>query len=167
MNRNFHFVFTVLAVFLFIQAVSQEQVKIVDPNLTFSYLMPEGWTNTDDPYYHYIAPPCASKGLEITYYDGRCKVIEDCFEAETKGAFPKKYESFRVDDSGTLKVGETPSPWIAFTFSDEEGKKMGFYTTFIKLNQQFTFLFIDEKKCFKTEKENIVSLIEDFRVKSN
>lgn len=146
---------------------AQELVKIADPALSFSYYLPEGWENTDDPYYHYITPPCASKGLEITYYDGRCKVIEDCFEAETKGAFPKKYADFEIDESGTFLVGESQSPWILFSFYEEGSKKYGFYATFIKLKQQFTFLFIEEKKCFKKEERNVRELIEDFRIQSN
>lgn len=149
------------------QGFSQEPIEIVDPNLNFSYLMPDEWTNSDDPYYHYITPPCASKGLEVTYYDGRCKVIEDCFEAETKGAFPKKYSDYEIDESGSLFVGESQSPWIVFSFSEDGRKKYGFYTTFIKLNQQFTFLFIEEKKCFKSSRDKIISLIEDFRIQSN
>jgi hypothetical protein len=149
------------------QANAQELVKIVDPGLTFSYFLPEGWDNSDDPYYHYIKPPCASKGLELTYYDGRCKIVEDCFEAETKGAFPKKYSDFKIEESGSLLVGESTSPWIIFTFSEDGSKKYGFYTTFIKLKQQFTFLFIEEKKCFKKSENNIRELIEDFRIQSN
>jgi len=149
------------------QGFSQEPVEIVDPNLTFTYLMPDDWTNSDDPYYHYITPPCASKGLELTYYDGRCKVIEDCFEAETKGAFPKKYKNYETTDTGKLLVGNTEAPWLTFTFSDEDGIKTGFYSTFIKLNQQFTFLFIAEKKCFESSRDKIISLIEDFRVQPN
>lgn len=167
MINFFRILLVALITSLALDVEAQELVKIADPGLTFSYYLPEGWKNSDDPYYHYISPPCASKGLEITYYDGRCKVIEDCFEAETKGAFPKKYTDFKKDESGMLQVGESPSPWVTFSFTEDGRKKYGFYTTFIKLKQQFTFLFIDEKKCFKKKEKNIRELIEDFRIEPN
>lgn len=167
MINLFRILIVALVISLACKAQAQELVKIVDPELTFSYYLPDGWKKSDDPYYHYIKPPCASKGLEITYYDGRCKVIEDCFEAETKGAFPEKYRDFKKDESGTFMVGESSSPWITFSFFEEGRKKYGFYTTFVKLKQQFTFLFIDEKKCFNKEEKNIRELIEDFRIAPN
>jgi len=167
MIHSFRILYVVLVISLAFNAQAQELIKIADPGLTFSYYLPEDWKNSDDPYYHYIMPTCASKGLEITYYDGRCKVIEDCFEAETKGAFPEKYNDFKKVESGTLLVGESSSPWITFSFFEEGRKKYGFYTTFIKLKQQFTFLFIDEKKCFKKEENKIRELIEDFRIEPN
>ena len=144
-----------------------EYTVIEDPGLTFAYLLPENWTNDDDPYFHYVKPPCAKKGLEITYYDGRCKVIEDCFEAETRGAFPEKYTDFKIIEKGVLTVEKAKTPWLSFSYIEEGEKKLGFYATFVRLDQQFTFLFTEGKKCFKQEENVIRELIEGIRIQPN
>lgn len=158
-----------LIMFCQLETQAQNHIEIEDPGLVFSYELPEKWVNKDDPYYHYIIPPCAKKGIELTYYDGRCKVIEDCFEAETKGAFPQQYQGFKIIESGTFLIDDIKAPWIIFSFLDEEtqAKETGFYCSFIELKQQFTFRFIDSKNCFDSERSHIFSVIDTFEVRAN
>jgi hypothetical protein len=101
-------------------AHGQEKVTIEDPDITFSYERPKGWQSQDDPLYHFVTKPAknpAAPGSQvaITYYDGSCNDLDECFEAQEKGYLPSVVGQFKKLDSGEDRVNETRAKWIKYS----------------------------------------------------
>lgn len=164
---------SILFLFIGVLGYAQNRVSIQDPDLTFSYILPEDWTNIDDPYYHYILPPkskkCDSVAVALTYFEGKCADLDECFDGEVKGAFPNEYPGFKIENSGKDRIQDIDSKWIEFSYHTEESseKKIALYYSFISHNQLFTIFFGAQKDCFAKNEAAVFKLIQSLEIEAN
>jgi hypothetical protein len=94
---------------------AQERVTIHDPELSFSYLLPKGWLNYDDDYYHYILNADSTVQIALTYYDGMCQDLSTCYTGELDGRLRSEYSNFTVLGEFQGSIAAVPAQWAAFT----------------------------------------------------
>lgn len=117
-------------------AAAQERVSIQDPELTFSYVLPSGWSNYDDEYYHYILNPDSSAQITLTYFDGMCESLEDCYAGELQGKLRSEYTDFEVDYEKEDEIASVPARWASFT-GKMDGAEVKAFAFFLISNEQF------------------------------
>jgi hypothetical protein len=127
-------------------AYGQEKVTIKDPDITFSYQKPKGWNSQDDPLYHFVTKPIKNPNatepqVAITYYDGSCNDLDECFEAQEKGLLPAMIPQFKKLASGEETIDGTRAKWIKFSGVTNPDRPditaMNYSYFFIKHNQYF------------------------------
>ncbi len=135
---------------------AQRTVSIEDPDLFFSYTLPEGWSNIDDPYYHYILfsenDSVGPDRIAITYFDRYCRVAKDCFDGEYFGGLRNELDSFKSLATGTEKVAGQNADWGRFQFKAavNDAAMLGYFYTFQNGNQ--FFLITAQAEAGKMEK---------------
>ena len=134
---------TPLIIFFIISSVchAQQRITIDDPDLSFSYILPEGYTYADDPYYHYVFPKTGSKDqlprLALTYYDGYCNDLNDCFDGKLNGELRSENADFSIIEKKSVVVSNTAARLAAYSFTQDGVKLEGILCTFIKYNAFF------------------------------
>lgn len=118
------------------QVTAQERVSIQDPDLTFSYVLPSGWSNYDDDYYHYLLTPDSSVQITLTYFDGMCESLEDCYIGELQGKLRSEYTDFEVLDEKTDRISSVPARWASFT-GKMDGVEVKAFAFFLISNEHF------------------------------
>jgi len=142
--------FLVLVVFALIPFISsgQERKEVNDPEITFSYILPEGWQVKDDGYTHKIYPAEAKDAyISITYVEsakgtdylqslGKSSFKED-FEFELNYVLAEEYSNFKVVEQGTTLIDEAQTRWARFQSEDNGKDRISIFYMFQKHNQTF------------------------------
>jgi len=115
---------------------AQERVSIQDPDLTFSYVLPPGWSNYDDEYYHYILSPDSVAQITLTYFDGMCDSLETCYLGELQGKLRTEYADFQIIDEKTDQISGVPARWASFT-GKMDGVEVKAYAFFLIFADNF------------------------------
>jgi hypothetical protein len=111
------------------QSTAQERISIEDPELTFSYTRPLGWISADEDFYHYVRKPDKNTPAKpvaeviITYYDGRCQDLDECFDGEVNGNLANTYPAFTKISSGEESIDGTRAKWQKFS-SQKSGESI-------------------------------------------
>ncbi len=141
MKNSFKTSFVLFFLLACIVAKAQERVSIVDPEITFSYLLPEGYAYTDDPYYHYVYPISGSKDhlprLSLTYFDKTCPNLDDCFDGKLNGDLRTQYADFKVIEKNNLILNAAPASMATYTFTEKETNLAGILCTFLTADSYF------------------------------
>lgn len=120
---------------------AQERTTIVDPEITFSYLLPKGYAYTDDPYYHYVYPKTGSKDqlprLSLTYFDRSCPDLDDCFDGKLNGDLRTEYADFKVVEKKNLIINSVPAIIATYTFTEKGKNLAGILCTFVQADSYF------------------------------
>lgn len=95
----------------------QNRVTIDDPELSFSYILPEGWLNYDDDFYHYMLNPDSTIQITLTYFDGMCADLDQCYEGEVEGKLRTEYGNFHILQEKQEEIAGTSGRWVHFTGS--------------------------------------------------
>lgn len=136
--KNTLFLFILLAG---IVVKAQDRTTIVDPEITFSYLLPKGYAYTDDPYYHYVYPKTGSKDqlprLSLTYFDKSCPVLDDCFDGKLNGDLRTEYADFKIIEKKNLILNSAPAIMATYTFTENGVGLEGILCTFVKADNYF------------------------------
>lgn len=117
--------------------IAQNRVSIKDPELTFSYVLPAGWNNFDDAYYHYIINADSSAQITLTYFDGMCTSLEDCYAGEVQGKLRSEFADFEIQDEHDDRIAAAPAKWAAFSGKTDGVEVKGLAFFFISHDQFF------------------------------
>lgn len=127
---------------------AQERVVVTDPEIKFSYVLPEGWMVDDDGYdYKIQSQEQGDTYLTLTYFEnakgseyveslGGKLSFEDDFLYEIRSVLPETYPNLKALENGTLKVDGVSARWMKFSYGTN-GDKMGVFYMYQKLNQTF------------------------------
>ena len=120
---------------------AQERITILDPEVTFSYLLPKGYVYTDDPYYHYVYPKSGGKDqlprLTFTYFEKSCPNLDDCFDGKLNGELRTEFSDFNILEKNNLILDATPAILATYTFTKEGTKLEGILCSFVKYGNYF------------------------------
>lgn len=153
---------------------AQERISIKDPELTFSYARPTGWVSDDGDLYHYIRRPDEQvpdnqiAEITITYYEGRCQDLDQCFDGEINGYLPERYASYKKLSQGEEIIASERAKWIKFSGTEKEKGQVregiSFLLVFIKYDQYFVLRSI----LFDTKhEEEMWDVLRSFEVTQN
>lgn len=131
----------VLVSLISVTACGQKNVTIKDPDISFSYFLPEGFTNHDGDLYHYIYPQ-SEKGYEessiqLTYFEGYYGQISDFKDGILNGKLRNTLENFEFDSSGSDTIDGTIALWSKYTYTEDAISKCGVLYCFERLGQYF------------------------------
>lgn len=140
---NFKSLIALLALITFfsINALGQKDVTIKDPDISFSYSLPEGFTNQDGDLYHYIYPQ-SEKGyqessIQLTYFEGYYGDLSEFKDGILNGKLRNTLENFEFDSSGKDTVDGTIALWSKYTYNEDSINKCGELYCFERLGQYF------------------------------
>lgn len=136
-----------LALLLFISEASAQpgkKVEIKDPDLKFSYQLPDGWRSQESELYHYIISDFLHSVVSITYYEEACPLLADCYLGELEAIkLSHEENSFRLLENGTEIISGSAAMWMKYSYQDES-KALPEATVYL-------FLFICKDQYFKVE----------------
>ncbi|SFU08937.1 hypothetical protein SAMN04489724_3857 [Algoriphagus locisalis] len=127
---------------------AQKRVVVTDPEIKFSYILPEGWMVEDDGYdYKITAKNIANANIVLTYLEGAQgtgnfesigskQSFEQDYLFEIQYILPEEFSNFKVQENGTTKIDETPARWVKFSYGPN-ADKTGIFYMYQKLNQTF------------------------------
>lgn len=141
---------------------AQSRVQIDDADLSFSYILPKGWSNMDDDYYHYLLNADSTILISITYFDGMCKDLETCYAGEVEGKLRSEYAHFNIIDQSTESIAGSNCKWLRFTgkLDGLETRAMSFY--FIRHDQFFKIVANLPPDVKVNEEDTVLRLMRSF-----
>src|SRR5690606_2176474 len=99
---------------------AQQEIKVSDPDIYFSFLLPEHWKVLDDHYTYYIAP----SGDPIEYYmaftyageksDVEKNKLDETVRFKLDYVYPQNTPGFRLVETGDTHIDGKPAKWIKF-----------------------------------------------------
>ncbi|NEN22210.1 hypothetical protein G3O08_01665 [Cryomorpha ignava] len=160
-----------LATLISITAGGQINVTIEDPDISFSYYLPEGYANQDDDLYHYIYPE-SEKGIEestiqLTYFQGYYGELSVFKDGILNGKLRNTLENFEFDSSGSDTIDGTIALWSKYAYTEDSIRKCGELYCFERLGQYFQIQV--ELACSDESKYNadFKRIIRSLRVSKN
>lgn len=126
---------------LSVAAYGQKNVTIKDPDISFSYYLPEGFTNHDGDLYHYIYPQ-EEKGydessIQLTYFEGYYGQLSEFKDGILNGKLRSTLQNFEFDSSGSDNIDGAISLWSKYTYTEDSISKCGELYCFERLGQYF------------------------------
>lgn len=134
--------------FLPLVSSAQKRVEVTDPEIKFSYILPEGWQVKDDGYDYIVqSPDTKDTYLTLTYVEnavgtdkfasiGAKQSMEEDFLFEVRYILPEDYKNFTILENGNTTIDESPAVWVRFSHGDKGGQ-VGVFYMYQKLNQSF------------------------------
>ncbi len=160
--------------FLPLFTFSQERIEVNDPEIKFSYLLPEGWEVKDDGYdYEIHHPEIKDAYISFTYLEdgqgsgnleslGTKPSFEDDFDYEIKYVLSEDYPNLSVDEMGKMTIDGSPALWARFQSNSNDDTKTGIFFMYQKLNQTFKIAGTAPSEHFEQIQPYFTSIIESF-----
>lgn len=157
--------------FVSLSAVGQKTVTINDPEISFSYLLPAGFVNDDDDFYHYIFPAdkdkITSAALQLTYFEGFQGTISEFKEGVLHGKLGATLDNFKVLDSGVDIIDGSTAVWSSYSFSENGDSKCGMLICFERLEQYFEIQIQGNCKAYYIYRDDLRQVLRSMRVVKN
>ena len=165
-------IFFVLAVFPFISS-AQERVEVKDPEIKFSYVLPQGWEVKDDGYdYKVISRSMENTVISMTYLEsaqgsgefnsiGTKQSFEQDFLFEIQDILPEEFSNLKVRETGSLTIDGTSARWVKFQHGNK-GEQIGIFYMYQKLNQSFKITVSSPASQFEKAKPVFTSVVNSF-----
>lgn len=162
-----------LAIIPFISP-AQERVEVKDPEIKFSYLLPDGWEVKDDGYdYQIHSPGFKNAYVSITYVEnaqgseyveslGAKPSFEEDFDFELRYILAEDYPNFKVIEKGSAVIEGVPARWARFR-SGSNGDRAGVFYMYQKLNQTFKITGISAGEDFEKIQPFFNSIIQSLK----
>lgn len=147
MKTNLLFFFA-LALIPFVSS-AQEKIEVTDPEIKFSYTLPEGWEVKDDGYtYEIHSPEVEGAYITITYIEnaqgsdyveslGAKPSFDEDFDFEIRYVLPEENANFEVGKAGKMTIDETPARWVEFQSKNDNNDMKSIFYMFPKFSQTF------------------------------
>jgi len=149
----------------------QKRVFIEDPELTFSYNLPKGAINQDDPFYHFIILPSVPERtapvVQLTYYEAFNISLADYMDGVINGKLATSLTDFKKISSGTDFVDTNRASWAKYSFSEEGIAKCGLLYSFERFNQYFEILATSECPDFAGNEATFRKIIRSLEIRKN
>ena len=165
----------ILAVAFFpIITFAQNRVEVKDPEIKFSYILPEGWKVNDDGYDYKIESKDSKNAyISLTYVEkatGNKKfdsVVEsqsfkDDFQFELDYNLPDEMKNFQLEETGNSTIDGVPALWAKFSHGEKQDQTGVFYM-FQKLNQSFKILGSSPASASEKVKPIFTGIIQSFK----
>lgn len=153
---------------------AQERAVVTDPEIKFSYILPEGWMVEDDGYdYKIQSREHADSHLTLTYFEnaqgseyveslGEKLSFEDDFLYEIRSVLPETYPNLEALENGTIKVDGVSARWVKFSYGTN-GDKTGIFYMFQKLSQTFKIYGSAPAAQFEKVKPSFTAIVDSFQ----
>ena len=155
-------------------SAAQERVVVTDPEIKFSYVLPEGWMVNDDGYdYKITAKSIANAYIVLTYLEGAQgtgnfesigskQSFEQDLLFEIQYVLPEEFSNFKVQENGTTTIDETPARWVKFSYG-ANGDNTGIFYMYQKLNQTFKITGSAPASQFEKVKPIFKAIVDSFQ----
>lgn len=131
----------VFAPLFLMNAYGQKEVTIKDPDISFSYTMPDGYKNHDGDLYHYIYPQdeegYEKSSIQLTYFEGYNGELSAFKDGIVNGELRNTLENFEFDRSGSDTIDGTLALFSKYRYTEESINKCGEIYCFERLGQYF------------------------------
>ncbi|MCE7055455.1 hypothetical protein LZF95_12280 [Algoriphagus sp. AGSA1] len=127
---------------------AQKRVEVKDPEIKFSYLLPDRWQVKDDGY-DYIIQSTDIKGasISITYLEnakgsdyleslGKKPSFDEDFDFELRYVLADEHLNLKALEQGRTVIDDSPARWVKFQYG-AQGDKTGIFYMYQKLDQTF------------------------------
>ncbi len=153
---------------------AQKRVEVKDPEITFSYLLPDGWQVKDDGYtYEIFVPGRQDSYISITYVEtaqgseyieslGEKPSFEEDFFFEIRYILTEDFSNLKVQENGSTTLDETSARWVKFSHGTNE-EKVGVFYMYQKLNQIFKISVSSPAAQFEKIKPVFTSVVNSFQ----
>ena len=139
-------VFFILSVIPMISS-AQKRVEVKDPEIKFSYVLPQDWEVKDDGYdYKIISNSIDNTVISMTYLESAqgsgnfeaigAQSLEENFLFDLKYVLPEEFSNLKPQETGSSKIDDTFANWVKFQHG-KNGDQVGIYYMYEKLNQTF------------------------------
>ncbi|UZD21429.1 PsbP-related protein [Algoriphagus halophytocola] len=155
-------------------ATAQNRVEVTDPEIKFSYSLPEGWQVKDDGYDYIIQSPDnqdtyisltyveSAKGADYLESLGGKQSFEEDFLFEIRYILTEDFSNLGVLENGSTTIDETKASWVKFSHG-ENGEHLGVFYMYQKLNQTFKITGTAPADQFEKVKPNFTAIINSFQ----
>ncbi|RAI94866.1 hypothetical protein [Algoriphagus yeomjeoni] len=153
---------------------AQERVVVTDPEIKFSYILPDGWEVNDDGYdYRITAKSLENAVMSITYLEGAQgtenfesvggnQSLQEDFLFEIQYILPEEFPNLKAEENGTTTIDETQARWVKFSYGTN-GDKTGIFYMYQKLNQTFKITATSRSGQFEKAKPIFTSVVNSFK----
>lgn len=122
-------------------AWGQKAVSIKDPDITFGYTLPQGFTHEDDSFYHYVFPEIEngidSASLRLTYFEGFDGELSIFKEGILMGKLYSTLDDFEIKNSGEDIIDGTLALWSTYSYTEDDILRCGELYCFVRMGQYF------------------------------
>ncbi len=144
---------------------AQKSVTIKDPDLRFSYTLPAGWQSEDDDLYHNILSPDKKAKVALTYFEGRCVDLSDCYLGEIEALKVIGVRDFSLEANGTETISGCTALWARYAGVNQDNISIKSYKyLFIWNEQYFVVDGIGTPESFNKWQEQILGIIRSLEV---
>lgn len=153
---------------------AQSRIEVKDPELKFSYILPEGWQVKDDGYDYIIESKDSNNTyLTLTYVEkatGNEKFdvvvasqsFKDDFQFELDYNLPDELKNFQLEETGNSTIDGVPALWARFSHGEKQDQ-IGVFYMFQKLNQSFKILGSSPSSASEKVKPVFTEIIQSFK----
>jgi hypothetical protein len=122
-------------------ASAQKRMVVKDPDLKFSYILPKGFTAQDTDYYHLVRHSEGTATLSLTYFEGRCLDLYDCYLGEVEALRHTHGAAFAMQGNGSTEINGAQALWFHYELTPHDAAPRAIHT----------WLFIAKGQYFKIE----------------
>ena len=163
--------------FLPLISFAQNRVEVKDPEIKFSYVLPEGWQVKDDGYDYIIESQDVKDAyITLTYVEKAVgtekfesllenQSVEEDFLFEVQYILPEDYKNFTVLKNGNTTIDENPASWVEFSHG-EKADQVGVFYMFEKLNQNFKIVGSAPAGEYNNVKPIFTAILNSFRAET-
>ncbi|MDR7128590.1 hypothetical protein J2X69_000922 [Algoriphagus sp. 4150] len=149
---------------------AQKRVEVKDPEIKFSYLLPDGWEVKDDGYDYVIQTPDIKNAyISLTYVEnakgsdfveslGKKPSFDEDFDFELRYVLADEHSNLKLLEQGKTVIDNAPARWARFQ-SGAKGEKIGIFYMYQKLNQTFKITGVAPEKDFEKFHVTISSIL--------
>lgn len=168
------FLFLLTLAFLPFLTSAQNRTEVNDPDIKFSYILPEGWQVKDDGYDYIIeSQDLKNTQISLTYVEkasGNEKFdtvvasqsFKDDFQFELDYNLPDELKNFQLEETGNSTIDGAPALWAKFSHGEKQDQ-IGVFYMFQKLNQSFKITGTTPFSQFEKVKPIFNSIINSFK----
>lgn len=154
-------------------SAAQERVVVTDPEIKFSYVLPQDWEVKDDGYdYRVLSKSIEKAFISMTYLEGAQgtenfesigakQSLEEDFLFETQYILTEDFSNFKAQETGNTTIDETSARWVKFQHG-KNGNEVGVFYMYQKLNQTFKITVSSPVEQFEKAKPVFTSVVNSF-----
>lgn len=158
--------------FILTAVFAQREIKVSDPDIYFSFLLPEQWKVLDDHYTYYIAP----SGDPFEYYmaftyageksDVEKNKLDETVKFKLDYVYPQNTPGFRLVETGDTHIDGKPAKWIKFHSTVDGARYTNISFIYIKYDMIFTLLGASQAGAFEKAVPVFFEVARSFKTES-
>lgn len=149
----------------------QERISIKDPELSFSYNLPKGATNQDDPFYHYIMLPAttgkAVPVIQLTYFESYNISLHDYMDGVLNAKLASSLADFKKVSNGSDSIDANKAEWAKYSFTEKGIEKCGILYVFERYSQYFEVIATSDCADFAAHEADFRKVVRSLEIVKN